>query len=147
MNKKQKLVLSLSLLSLTVLMIGFQNCSQTGVSGLTEGDLIDGMFSNPNVIVSTSPCGAPTSTFHTGQVIYICVQDGGSNPNYCFEQSNGPQPCAPFQSMQSMQGWTYNNGSWYKGFSGTNAIPQGSYSVYAQSETSPQIGTSFTVLP
>lgn len=130
MNSKQRFSVIFSMLSLVVLMLGFQNCSSG--DGLNNfGSTLDdgGLVIPPSVFASkTVNCSQPYTDFKITENIYICVQNAGIAPIYCHTYAGSSQ-CAR-ETISTVGGWSGMNGNWVKGFSASTVFGVGSFTSY-----------------
>jgi hypothetical protein len=130
MESKHRLVVIFAMLSLTLLMLGFQNCSSS--EGMNSSGSDDGGFiiDPPIVFASaTSACSVRRADFQVADPLYLCVQNAGSAPTICIEK-DGSGNCFYTQVISSASGWGGIGGNWVKNFTGS--FPAGStYTAYA----------------
>lgn len=148
MGSKQRFTFIFVLLSLTMTMLFFQNCSQGG--SLYEGNSItDPFIVDPPIVFASknSGCTQISTVFLTTEPIYICLQKAGVAPTYCHEFSTATS-CN--KVVVTSPGWTSTSmGNWVKVFSAatTGAFPVGTYTAYVVHTDDVQaVGTAtFTV--
>lgn len=116
MDKKQRFSLLFVMMSLTLTMLFFQNCSSG--EGLYGGNsLTDGFITDPPVVFASkaSTCVTPSTSFKVGESVYICIQNAGVAPIYCHSLS-GDSTCTR-TTVSTANGWSYMpSGTWVRGF-------------------------------
>lgn len=133
------------MLSLTVLMLCFQNC--TSGEGLGSSD--NESLSVPATIFAAKAqdCSQASTTFKVSETVYICAQNIGLPLKYChsFDGLN----CVSQQSILAATGWGLVGGNWVKAFPATSSFGVSSITAYAIEINNPSSfgQTSFTVSP
>lgn len=131
MNAKHRMTVIFSMLSLTVLMLFFQNCSPQGSGLFSDGSVTDGFVTSPPIVFtsSTSACSVPTATFTSSQTIYVCVQNAGVAPLYCHSAAGAA--CTNYVTLSASQGWNSSTGIWYRAYPGGSFGAGFSYTAMA----------------
>jgi hypothetical protein len=146
MNSKQRLLVVFAMLSLIILMLGFQNCSSgVGLNGFDSQDS-DSIIDPPSVFAAKdSGCTQPYSDFKTSETIYICIQNAGNAPQFCIATA-GSGVCNIASGVASAAtGWGGMSGNWVKAYT----FSAYSYAAYVTHTSDPSsIGqSSFNVTP
>ncbi len=111
-NVKHRNSILITLFSLTLLMLLFQNCS-AGDGLFSGGSLTDPFITDPPMIHASanSNCLLPTYSFKMNSDIYLCIERAGTRPEVCL--SNDNQECYRKEKVGTDTGWTYlANGIW-----------------------------------
>lgn len=152
MNTKHRVSVIFAMLSLTMTMLFFQNCSPSGGLYSSESGE-DGFITNPPIVFAskTSSCSAQSSDFKTGDTVYICVQNAGAAPVYCHSVA-GYSGCSQYITLSTTTGWSGSNGNWMKAFpvGGANGFQVGySYTIYGMhTDDKSAVGQStFSIYP
>jgi len=154
MDKKQRFGLLFVMMSLTVTMLFFQNC--TSGEGLYDGNsLTDGFITDPPVVFASkaSACITPSISFKVGEPVYICIQNAGVAPTYCHALSEDEE--CTYTTVSTANGWSYKpSGTWIRRFATStntaNTFWAGySYTAYAThtDDVTASGQGSFTVSP
>lgn len=151
MGSKQRFTYIFALISLTITMLFFQNCSPGG--GLYDGSSVtDDFLVDPPVIFAAknSTCTQISTTFAAAETVYICIQQAGVAPIYCHDLSISPT-CTRI-TISTANGWTSSSsGNWRRGFSvaNGNGFGAGTFTAYVVHTDDPNSvsNTTFTVNP
>ncbi|MES2767711.1 MAG: hypothetical protein V4596_01080 [Bdellovibrionota bacterium] len=148
MDSKKRFTFIFVLISLTMTMLFFQNCSPSG--GLYSGDSNDPLLIDPPVIFAAknSACTQISTAFKTNEVIYICIQKAGTAPIYCHEYSTSTT-CVR-NVVSTANSWSaMSGGNWVRGFSTASGtgFPVGTFTSYVERSDDPLAvsNTTFTV--
>lgn len=151
MGSKQRFTYIFVLMSLTMTMLFFQNCSPSG--GLYDGDSVtDDFIIDPPTIFAAKDAGCVqiATSFAVSEPVYICIQKAGIAPIYCHDLSTSPT-CDRI-TISRNNGWTsMRTGSWTRGFSAATggAFGAGTFTAYVIHTDDPNAvsNTTFTVNP
>lgn len=99
------------MLSLTVLMLFFQNCSPSG--GLFTNDSSHGLIINPPLVYASRDvnCGSQATNFFPNEIINVCIQNAGTAPRFCVSNN---VDCSPNEAVSTASGWSASSGIWKK---------------------------------
>lgn len=133
MNAKHRLTVIFAMLSLTVLMLFFQNCSPTGEGLGFDSSVTDGFITNPPEVFTSkaSDCVTPSYNFKVSEPLYVCIKNAGIAPKFCVAYSGGAN--CNYNTITTAAAWSnFSAGSWVKVFSSQtyNAFSPGNYTVY-----------------
>jgi len=151
MGSKQRFTYIFVLMSLTVTMLFFQNCSPSG--GLYDGNSVtDDFIVDPPTIFTAkdASCVSIATTFAATEPVFVCIQKAGVSPIYCHNVSTS-QNCDRI-TISTSNGWVSSrSGSWTRGFSAATggAFGPGTFTAYVIHTDDPNAvsNTTFTVNP
>jgi hypothetical protein len=147
MNSKHRFSVIFAMLSLTVLMLGFQNCSSgDGLDSFDSQDS-DSIITPPTIFASkTSNCSQPYQNFKSNENIYMCISNAGTAPIYCH--ASAQSSTCTYQIVSAANGWSGMNGNFAKGYP-AGFFPLDNYKAYVKHTDDPNsIGQAdFNVIP
>lgn len=123
MGSKQRFTYIFVLMSLTVTMLFFQNCSPSGGLYDNGSETDDFIVDPPTIYTGTnSTCQPLVSTFKTTDTVYICINNAGTAPSFGFAPYNGAGYHAGYPVVVSTgAGWSSRStGNWSIAFPGSN---------------------------
>lgn len=113
MNPRHRLTIIFAMLSLTVLVLFFQNCSPSSGGLFSDGSYGNGVVTDPPYVFASRSayCNSMATSFLVSEEVYICIQNAGTAPQHCIAKATD---CANYTPVSIANGWQGSTGVWVK---------------------------------